>query len=319
MVSCKSGSGDADQSQPLQGIDYTTVVIPLFNQDSAYAYTAEQLSFGYRHPGANGHEQCADYLARMMQRWCDTVIVQSFNTTLWDHRSVRGKNIIASLNIENDNRILLGAHWDSRQWADQDPEEANHRQPILGANDGASAVGTLMEMARIMSALRPDVGIDFVFFDLEDQGIPAFEEGYEDNSWCKGSQYWSQYPHRPYYRANYGILFDMIGVTNPRFTKEEVSRIYAPGVTNKLWNAASAMGYANIFVDVNTPAILDDHLYVNQILGIPMVDIVQNSVDCSFYPYWHTVKDDLDAVSAESLAIVANVTMKVIYGDYSTL
>lgn len=296
--------------------DYTAVVIPNFCADSAYKYTDDQLSFGPRIPGRKGHDECAHFLARKMGRWCDTVIMQSFSATLWNGQTARGQNIIASFDPQKEHRVLLAAHWDSRMWADQDPDSSQHHNPILGANDGASGVATLMEMARIMSSQRPDVGIDFIFFDLEDQGAPYWSENYEDNTWCKGSQYWAQHPHRPYYRANYGILFDMIGTEQPRFTKEEVSRNYAPGVTNKLWKAAAAIGHSNVFVDANTPPILDDHLYVNQIIGIPMVDIVQNSVDRSFFKHWHTLGDNLDAVNPQSLKIVADVTMKVIYADF---
>ena len=296
--------------------DYSAISIPVFCADSAYAYTESQLSFGPRIPGRKGHDECAFYLAHKMQRWCDTVIMQPFSATLWDGKSVRGQNIIASFNPQSEQRILLASHWDSRMWADQDPDSSQHRNPIPGANDGAAGVATLMEMARVMSQQRPGVGIDFIFFDLEDQGAPYWSTNYEDNTWSKGSQYWAQHPHRPYYRANYGILFDMIGTEHPRFTKEEVSRNYAPGLTNKLWRAAAAMGHGNIFVDIETPPILDDHLYVNQIIGIPMIDIVQNNVDRSFFKHWHTMGDNLDAVHPENLKLVANVTMKVIYADF---
>ena len=211
---------------------------------------------------------------------------------------------------------MLSAHWDSRQWADQDLDTNNWRKPLSGANDGASGVGLVMEMARVMSQMPPDVGVDFVFFDVEDQGIPSWENRYEDNTWCKGSQHWAQNRHIPYYTAVYGILFDMIGTPEPRFTKEYISRQYAPGLTDKLWQCAAALGYGNIFVNQNTDPILDDHLYVNQIAGIPMVDIVQNSTTTSFFTHWHTTTDNLDAISPRTLEMVATVVMKTIYADY---
>lgn len=310
--------GGKKQETPVtNAINYAAVATPTFNADSAYSYVAAQLQFGFRSPGSKGHEQCAQYLVHQMSRWCDTVIVQEFSTTLWNGDTYKGKNIIASFNPEKENRVLLAAHWDSRLWADHDPDEANHKKPIMGANDGASGVGTLMEMARVMSAQRPNVGIDIVFFDMEDQGIPEWAGRYEDNTWCLGSQYWAKYPHNPFYHANYGILFDMVGSQQPRFTKEEVSRNFAAGVTNKLWNAAAALGKEGVFVNINTDAILDDHLYVNQILRIPMVDIVQNSADCSFFTYWHTIGDNLDVINKESMKTVADVTMKTIYADFS--
>ena len=315
LVSCGQKNAKTTDVEVAK-IDYSQVAVPTFVADSAYKYVAEQLEFGYRIPGTKAWNECAGYLANKMSQWCDTVIVQNFTTTLWDNSNLKGKNIIASLDPQNQKRILLGAHWDSRQWADHDPNEDNHKQPLLGANDGASGIGTLMEMARVMSEMRPGVGIDFIFFDVEDQGQPDWVEEYQDNTWCLGSQYWAQNPHVPYYTAVYGVLFDMVGTQNPRFTKEQVSRMYASGITNKIWMVAGELGYSSIFEDSETDPILDDHMYVNQIIGIPMVDIVQNTVGHSFFEYWHTVNDNLDAVDKNSMKIVADVTMKTIYGDY---
>ena len=304
------------ERQPLQSVDYTQVAVPAFEADSAYRYVAEQLAFGNRIPGTKAWERCADYLTEQMSRWCDTVIVQRFNATLWDGTTVPGRNIIASLNPEASKRVMLAAHWDSRQWADHDPDEGLHRHPVPGANDGASGAAVLMEMARVMSQMPPAVGVDFVFFDVEDQGIPEWSEVYDDNTWCKGSQYWAKNRHVPFYSAVYGVLFDMVGTAEPRFTKEQVSRYYAPGLTDKLWSVAAALGYSSVFVSQDTDPILDDHLYVNQMAGIPMVDIVQNSPNISFFRHWHTTTDNMDAVHAETLRTVAVVTMKTIYGDY---
>jgi len=300
----------------LPAVDYTQVAIPAFSADSAYRYTSDQLAFGNRIPGTKAWEQCADYLVAQMQRWCDTVMVQDFRTTLWDNSTVPGRNIIASNNLQASKRILLAAHWDSRRWADHDSDPEMQHSPVPGANDGAAGVAALMEMARIMSQMPPSVGVDFIFFDVEDQGVPEWSETYDEHSWCKGSQYWAANRHVPYYTAVYGILFDMIGTPEPRFTKEYVSRQYAPGLTDKLWNCAAALGYGNIFVNQNTEPILDDHLYVNQGTGIPMVDIVQNSMNISFFSHWHTTTDDLQSVNADALRIVATVTMKTIYADY---
>lgn len=314
MTGCDR-QGNKTQPSP-KTVDYAAVVTPTFDADSAFQYVADQLSFGFRIPGSDAHRRCADYLVRQMSRWCDTVQVQDFTTQLWDGTSVRGRNIIASLNPEHERRVLLAAHWDSRAWADHDPDEAMHRKPVAGANDGASGVAVLMEMARAMRGLPPNVGVDFIFFDIEDQGIPEWTDKYEDNTWCKGSQHWGHHPHRPFYTAAYGVLFDMVGTTNPRYTKEEVSRHYASGITNKLWATATALGHGQIFVDQPTGAILDDHLYVNQILGIPVVDVVQNSPESSFFTHWHTVGDDLTTIDKHTLSIVAQVTLKTIYGDY---
>jgi Zn-dependent M28 family amino/carboxypeptidase len=311
-----AGCKHKPQQPAATGIDYTQVAIPAFNADSAYSYVEAQLSFGNRTPGSKGWEQCAAWLEQQLQRHCDTVIVQPFKATLWDGTTVPGRNIVGSLNPMAQKRVMLAAHWDSRLWADHDPDDANHRSPVPGANDGASGAAVLLEMARVMSQMPPSVGVDFVLFDVEDQGQPEWADTYEDNTWCKGSQHWAQNRHIPYYTAVYGVLFDMVGTAQPRFTKEQVSRHYAPGLTDKLWNTAAALGYSNIFVNQSTDPILDDHLYVNQIAGIPMADIVQNSGTTSFFIHWHTTTDDLSNLNAESLRIVATVTMKTIYGDY---
>lgn len=311
-VACNNG-GKPSQADPVSAIDYSAIKIPEISADSAYRFVAEQLDFGFRAPGTKGHDQCAKYLESQMRRWCDTVIVQNFTATLWDGSTFRGHNIIASFSPEKDNRVLLGAHWDSRLWADHDSDAANHHKPIMGANDGASGVGALMEMARAMATQRPEAGVDIIFFDMEDQGIPEWADIYKDNTWCLGSQFWANNPHRPFYRASYGILFDMVGTRNLRFTKEEISRTYASGITDRIFKCAEALGYGNIFVNQNTDAILDDHMYVNQIIRIPMVDLVQNTPGCSFFPYWHTVEDNLDCIDAESLKTTATVAMKMIY------
>jgi hypothetical protein len=305
-----------EQPQPVQGPDYTQVAVPEFCADSALRFAADQLAFGNRIPGTKAWEQCADYLVRQMGRWCDTVMVQTFSATLWDNSTVPGRNIIASINRQAPKRVLLAAHWDSRRWADHDNDPDLHRSPVPGANDGASGVAALMEMARVMSLMPPSVGVDFIFFDVEDQGVPEWSETYDEHSWCKGSQYWAENRHVPFYTAVYGVLFDMIGTAEPRFTKEYFSRQYAPGLTDKLWNVATALGYGHVFVNQPTDPILDDHLYVNQLTGIPMVDIVQNSVNTSFFTHWHTTTDDLRSLDAETLRMVALVTMKTIYADY---
>ena len=315
IVQC---TGNKVKPQPVEApaVDYSQVASPDFNADSAYSYVKRQLDFGFRIPGSKAHVNCANYIAETMRLWCDTVVVQKFNTTLWDGQKVEGRNIIASLAPQRDRRIMLAAHWDSRQWADHDLDTTQWRSPLLGANDGASGTAVLMEMARVMSAMPPDVGVDFVFFDVEDQGIPEWAGRYEDNTWCKGAQHWAQNPHRMFYQAEYGILYDMVGTDKPRFTKEEISMNFAQGLTNRLWSCAAYLGYGNIFVDELSGAILDDHLYVNQILRIPTVDIVQNSPNCSFFSHWHTVGDQLDVIDKETLKIVATVSMKLIYSDF---
>lgn len=316
LAACHRGEKNASEVAAGPMVDYAAAKIPDFCADSAYRFVEEQLGCGVRTPGSKGHSECRSYLANQMRRFCDTVVLQDFSTTLWDGTAARGTNIIASLNPGCQERILLGAHWDSRLWADHDKDQAQHKTPIMGANDGASGVALLMEMARVMAQMPPSIGIDFIFFDMEDQGIPEWADAYKDDTWCLGSQYWAQNKHVPFYSAVYGVLFDMVGTKEPRFTKEGFSRQHASGVTDKLWKTAAALGYGGVFVDVPTDPILDDHMYVNQQGGVPMVDIVQNSTNASFFEHWHTTGDNLSCIDGNTLKLVAETVMKTIYGDY---
>lgn len=311
--SCKKSAQEVSVTQ----IDYTKVEIPTFNADSAYSYVKAQCDFGPRTPNSKASQLCGDYLINFMKQYADTVYVQNFSSKLWDNTNVEGRNIIASFNPEALERIVLAAHWDSRLWADEDPNEENHKKAIDGANDGASGVGVLMEIARVFRQKENAQGIDIVFFDLEDQGTPSWAESdVEDQSdWCLGSQHWSKTPHYPFYTANYGILLDMVGYKNLRFTKEGLSMHYASSIMNKVWDIAAAKGYSNIFINEKTYPIMDDHHWVNMYAKIPMIDIVQNDPTCSFFPFWHTMQDNMENISKESLRIVGEVCLTTIFSN----
>lgn len=310
LTSCKKQTTEIADS-----IDYTKVEIPVFNADSAYFYVKAQCDFGPRTPNSKAAQDCGDYIINFMNQYADTVYVQSFSTKLWDGTEVTGRNIIASFNPSAESRVLFGAHWDSRLWADQDPEPANHKKPIIGANDGASGVGVLMEIARVLKTKPNKQGIDIVLFDLEDQGIPdwAEEEITDQTDWCLGSQHWAKQTHIPFYRADYGILLDMVGYENPRFTKEAQSMNYASTTMNKVWEIASQRGYSNIFVNEKTYPIMDDHVWVNVYAKIPMIDIVQNDLMGGFFPYWHTMEDDMRHIDKQTLKVVGDVCLTTIY------
>lgn len=295
--------------------NYSKIVIPNYNADSAYAYVKKQCDFGPRTPGSKAHEQCANYIVDFMKQYADTVIVQEFSTKLYNGTIVKGKNIIASFNLGTTDRMLYGAHWDSRLWADHDLDSANHKKPVMGANDGASGVGVLMEMARCLSLKPQKVGVDIIFFDMEDQGCPEWDKTdiQDQSDWCLGSQYWARNTHIPYYQAKFGVLLDMVGYSNPRFTKEAQSMNYASSIMNKIWKIASDRGYGNMFVDERTGGVMDDHIWVNQIAKVPMIDIVQNDPATSFFPYWHTTKDDINCISKNTLKAVGEVCLTAIY------
>ena len=291
------------------------VVIPQFNADSAYNYVAKQLEFGPRVPGSEAHKQCAEWFIDFFNEKADTVYVQDFRTRLYNGNGIDGKNIIAAFNPEAKKRILLAAHWDSRPFADHDPDEKNWNTPIDGANDGASGVGVLMEIARLMKETPTNVGVDIILFDLEDYGAPYYLNLMTNDDWALGSQYWSKNPHIYNYRAYFGILLDMVGAPNAKFPKEYYSQQFAPALSNDVWRIAREIGYSDYFTNELGHPINDDHIYVNVHARIPMIDIIhlENNSESSFYPYWHTVKDNIEQIDPKTLGMVGDVVVNVIY------
>ena len=301
-----------------------TIIVPQFNADSAYQYVAMQTQFGPRVPETKAHADCAAWLTAKLGEFADTVIVQDFRTRLFNEKGIDGQNIVAVFHPKAKKRIVLCAHWDSRPYADHDPDEANSRTPIDGANDGASGVGVLLECARQfkLQALPEHLGVDIVFFDLEDYGPHQTEaELYYDesvNHWALGSQYWSKHPHVYGYKAYYGVLLDMVGGSNPNFLKEYYSQGFAAWVGNKIWRKAYDLGYRPYFNNELGPIVSDDHLPMNQMAGIPTVDIIDLQPESSngcFPEVWHTVNDNLDHIDKTTLGMVGDVLLHVIYEE----
>lgn len=294
---------------------------PDFNKDSAYKFLQEQLNFGPRVLGSQAWAKCAVYFEQKLKVWADTVIIQTAPVRTFNNKVFTAKNIIASFNTDNSNRILLAAHWDSRPFADKDPNPENYNKPIDGANDGASGVAVLMEIARIMKNEKPNIGVDIILFDAEDYG--ATDESKKtipnpDYTWGLGSQYWAKNPHKANYKANFGILLDMVGTYNPNFTKEGFSVKYAPDFLNKVWNLAAHLGYSSIFTDRRTGYIMDDHYFVNEYAGIPMINIIHHDPTTSsgFFPYWHTINDNIGNIDINTLNVVGNTVLNVIWNEH---
>ncbi|MDR2906725.1 MAG: M28 family peptidase [Bacteroidales bacterium] len=317
LVVCVSCGTPAQSDAEATPTTETKITLPAFEADSAYQFAARQLAFGPRVPGTKAHQQCATYLEQTISAYADKVEVQAFSTRVWNGEMKSGKNIIASFFPENRTRILLAAHWDSRPTADHDPDERNWHKPVPGANDGASGVAVLLEIARQFSIQKPDIGVDIIFFDLEDYGTPEFATDANPDTWCLGTQHWAENPHKIGYKAYYGILLDMVGCGNPRFTKEGTSMYYASDIVSKVWTTAQTLGFGSAFVNDQTNAIVDDHLYVNQLTGIPMIDIIQydHSTGTGFYPYWHTVQDDLSKIDKRTMQIVGQTVLAQIYQE----
>src|SRR5688572_10723925 len=255
-------------------------VSPPFNADSAYKYTATQVAFGPRIPNTEAHVKTGDYLIGKLKEFGAEVTVQEFESMAFDGKMLKMRNIIGAINPEAKKRIMLSAHWDTRPWADKDYQKKE--EPIDGANDSASGVGILLEIARVINEAKekPGVGIDIVLFDGEDYGYDESTQSDKENklansgtdSWCLGSQYWAKNKHKAGYDAEFGILLDMVGSKTAKFAKDGSSRNYAGFVLDKVWSVAQQIGYGSYFVNVNTPGITDDHDYVNQ-GGVPMIDI----------------------------------------------
>lgn len=315
------GNDETDPNNP-NGTDtnspVSTLKVPIFNKDSAYNYVAKQVSFGPRVPNTQAHKDCANWLVSEFKNMGLTVIEQDFVAKSYTGENLQSKNIIASINPQATNRILLCAHWDSRHIADHDDDPNRRNEAILGADDGGSGVGVLLEVGRTIAKDSLSLGVDLILFDSEDNGAPSGVAGGAD-SWCLGSQYWGKNPHVAGYKARFGILLDMVGEKSPRFPMEGTSMQYAPNLTRKVWDLAHDMGMAMYFDKTAAQSITDDHLYVNQLTGIPTIDIInlEGSKNGVFGPHWHTHGDTMDVISKNTLAAVGQLMLKVIYLENS--
>ena len=197
LVACSAKSVKNSEEKDT---DSVSIEVPSFDTDSAYAYIERQVQFGFRVPNTPAHLATADYLSSELARHGAVVEVQQGTVTAYDGTELSIRNIIGSFSLEKKNRILLFSHWDSRPYADNDPDKSKHRQPIAGADDGASGVGVLLEIARQIGKRQPDTGVDIAFFDAEDYGVPYWSESSDENTWALGTQYWTRRPHKPGYR-----------------------------------------------------------------------------------------------------------------------
>ena len=294
---------------------FTKINVPKFNSDSAYYFIKKQVDFGPRVPNTVAHEKCAEYLINQFQSFGAAVKIQEDLVSRFDGVNMFMKNIIASYNLDANKRILLCAHWDSRFMADYDSIDI--QKPISGANDGGSGVGVLLEIARQFYNYPVDVGIDIILFDVEDQGQPNGALNPVPHSWCLGSQYWSKNPHVSNYFADYGILLDMVGGEGAKFTKEGVSLHFASTILDKVWDFANRNGFNDFFLDQETPSIIDDHLYINNIIHIPTINIVEYDVNSHnrFNKHHHKHSDNMQIIDKKTLNAVGQTVLDVIYHE----
>lgn len=298
----------------------------VFVADSAYSYIQAQVDLGARVPGTDAHQQCRDWIMRQLQQWGVSVYEQQGEMVDYQWKMQPVRNIVAHIEgtAQSMPAVMLCAHWDSRPWCDEEDEYDNRFLPVPGANDGASGVGVLMEIARQLQILRNDKSIlfpsiDIVLFDCEDMGTPTHYTGKQrEHTWCLGSQWWAkcyaQTPIDKRVRYQYGILLDMVGDPSATFPKEYYSMHYAPSYTERIWRIASSLGYGRYFIAQNAYPIVDDHYYVNTIAGIPCVDIIDYKVntETGFPDWWHTQRDDMRNINKQTLQAVGETVINVI-------
>lgn len=290
---------------------------PDFNADSAYAFTQAQCDFGPRDMNSKGHEECGAWIVAKFKGYGCKVTTQEADLKGYDGTTLKSTNIMAQYNPGATTRILLCAHWDSRPWADNDPDSANWHKPILAANDAASGVAVMLEIARLLqkNALPSGFGVDFVCFDAEDWGTPQWEANQDasGDSWALGAQHFAANLPQGY-EARYGILLDMVGGMNAKFYKEGISNQYAPEIVKKVWRAARQAGFGSYFPRQEGGMITDDHIPLNQKAGIPTIDIIPypGGDNVSFSRTWHTTNDTPENISIETLRAVGQTLLQVL-------
>jgi Zn-dependent M28 family amino/carboxypeptidase len=304
-----------DKPVEQQNTEPVSIVAPRFDRDKAYDFVAAQVAFGPRVPNTAAHTACRDWMLERFSEFGAEVIRQSFQVRAYDGTMLNATNIIARYNPGASSRILLSAHWDSRPMADSPLSTERQAEPIPGADDGASGVGVLLEVARQLQ-LQPlgQLGVDIVLFDVEDYGDPS---GGAANSWALGSQHWSRNLHAPAGSFRYGILLDMVGSRGARFAREQYSVQFAPAVVDKVWKLAQGLGYGNYFVNDYSNPITDDHYFVNTIARIPMIDIINQPLETKtgFGDYWHTHNDNMDIIDSRTLRAVGQVLLELLYRE----
>ena len=289
-------------------------IVPAFSADSAFSFIEAQINFGPRVPNTPEHTAAAAWkIAKLLSYAGESMVYpQRFTTAGYNGDTLQLTNIIAAFNPTATDRIMLCAHWDSRPRSDADmnPELAN--QPVLGADDGASGVAVLIELARLFRDNPPPIGVDLVLFDGEDYG----EDG-DLAMYFLGSRHWAQNQLSPSYKPRFGILLDMVGGKGALFPKEVNSMNIAPSLVDEIWQIAGSMGYEALFPNEVGLPIQDDHVILNQYLSFPTIDIIHHrrpiGNQTGFPDYWHTSRDNIDAIDKRTLEAVGNILTEIIY------
>ncbi len=292
-LSPASNSNDGNSaSQPHPAVN-------AFDGQRAFDLLVQQVNFGHRIPDTEPSRQTQQLITQKLQEAGAQVLRQEFTVT-YRGTTYRMANVLGVLKGRSDRKVLLCAHYDTRPVADQDPNPANRNKPIPGANDGASGVAVLLEIARVLKTHQPPRTVVFAFFDGEDLGDVG------DGGMFFGSKYFARNltVNGVNLRAEMGVLLDMVGDRDFRSTDETFSRQFAPQVVDGILRAAKVLGYGGLFFQPPAMSIMDDHLPLNE-AGIPTANIIDFD-----YPYWHTLQDTPDKCSAETLAIVGRTVLQ---------
>lgn len=316
-VGCKGSDASVQNSSE---IDSSRICSVKFNADSAFSFVKAQCDFGARTPNSEAIERCGDYIVRKFRGYGLDVTEQRTVVKGWDGKDLRCRNIIAAYKPELADRIIIAGHYDARPWADHDPDSTLHRTPVMAANDGASGIAVIMEIARQIDRLNLAVGIDFICFDAEDYGAPYWApQEAQDNAdnWCLGSQYWSRNPHRPNYTARYGVLLDMVGGRGSKFHYEGFSLQFAQDVVVRAWEAARYAEAADFFPQENGGYVTDDHVPMNTIALIPTINIIPYNKGANFTSHWHTTHDTPENIDPATLRAVGQTVLQLLSEEKS--
>lgn len=281
------------------------VAVPAFNAERAFGYLLTQTSFGPRNPNSPGHEACKNYFITTLRASADDLRLQEFTENGYNGEKLRLTNIIASFRPQDRERILLCAHWDTRPRAERDEDPKKRDLPILGANDAASGAAVLLELASLLRATPPQIGVDIVLLDGEDYGKES-----DHHLYLLGSRYFARTKPADYL-PRFGILLDMVGDAQLEIPREMHSFRYAPDIVAMVWSTARELGITQ-FVHENGDEILDDHVPLNE-AGIKTIDIIDFNYPDQTHRYWHTHEDTPEHCSAESLGAVGTVVTHVVY------
>ena len=284
--------------------------MPAFNEQRAFQHLIDQCSYGPRNPGSLGYNNFSIYLEQYLKNLSSNIIIQDF--TYLEHITGverNGKNFIIQFNKESNERILIGAHWDTRAISDEDTNEDNRSMPVLGANDGASGTAVLMELATIFSTNSPPIGVDIVFFDAEDVGISG-----QPKTYAMGSEYFSK--NLPIDKPDSGIIVDMVGDKYLKIPIERFSYQIDRDAVKELWSLASDLSLSAFEYTVGYE-IYDDHVPLWENAKIPTIDIIDFDYPNLFYNHWHTQNDTPENCSPQSLGQVGTLLVNYIYGKNS--